>query len=151
MRLRTWELSVICTTEITDTVWERQDNNTTTTLKKQNKTQIRQRHESGVHRRIAAKISKMWTHIQNNKEGAQQSCTGRYWQRVTGIEGRDVRATVMPLQSCGYTVMLTSLRESFMGGGEGGERNGEEQEGERTDKSQHQENITAIVFLFSFW
>lgn len=30
MRFRTWELSVICTTETTDTVWERHDENTTT-------------------------------------------------------------------------------------------------------------------------
>lgn len=29
-----------------------------------------------------------------------------------------MRAMVMPLRSCGYTVMLTSLRESFMGGEE---------------------------------
>lgn len=29
MRFRTWELSVICTTETTDTVWERHDENTT--------------------------------------------------------------------------------------------------------------------------
>lgn len=33
MRFRTWELSVICTTETTDTVWERHDENTTTTQK----------------------------------------------------------------------------------------------------------------------
>lgn len=29
-----------------------------------------------------------------------------------------MRAMVMPLRSCGYSVMLTSLRESFMGGEE---------------------------------
>lgn len=58
-----------------------------------------------------------------------------------------MRAVVMPLRSCGYTVMLTSLRESFMGGR--GERNGEEQKREETtDQSQHQENITAILFHF---
>lgn len=32
------------------------------------------------------------------------------------LGGRDMRAMVMPLRSCGYSVMLTSLRESFMGG-----------------------------------
>lgn len=31
MRFRTWELSVICTTETTHTVWERHDVSTTTT------------------------------------------------------------------------------------------------------------------------
>lgn len=40
-----------------------------------------------------------------------------------------MRAMVMLLWSCSYTVMLTSLRESFMEGR--GERNGEEQERER--------------------
>lgn len=34
-----------------------------------------------------------------------------YWE--------DMRALVMPRWLCGYTVMLTSLRESFMGGGGG--------------------------------
>lgn len=31
MRFRTWELSVICITETTDTFWERQNGNTITT------------------------------------------------------------------------------------------------------------------------
>lgn len=45
-----------------------------------------------------------------------------------------MRAMVMPLWSCGYTVMLTSLRESFMGGR--GERNGEERERERDNRQK---------------
>lgn len=57
----------------------------------------------------------------------------------------DMRAMVMPRWSCGYTVVLTSLRESFMG--ERGEKNGEEQERE-TEKIQYQENITANCFHF---
>lgn len=47
-----------------------------------------------------------------------------YWE--------DMRAMVMLRWSRGYTVVLTSLRESFMG--ERGERNGEEQERE-TEKN----------------
>lgn len=55
----------------------------------------------------------------------------------------NMRARVMPRWLFGYTVMLTSLRESFMGGR--GERNGEEQERE-TEKIQYQENVTANRF-----
>lgn len=57
-----------------------------------------------------------------------------------------MRAMVMPLRSCGYTVMLTSLRESFMGGEER-EMARSRRKKETTDKSQHQENITAICFI----
>lgn len=60
---------------------------------------------------------------------------------------RDMRAMVMPLRSCSYTVMLTSLRESFMGGEER-KMAKSRREKQTTDKSQHEENITAICFIF---
>lgn len=67
-----------------------------------------------------------------------------------------MRAMVMPLQWCGYTVMLTSLRESFMEeggrsrGGGGGERNGEEQKRERErDKIEHRGNTAANASFLS--
>lgn len=65
------------------------------------------------------------------------------------LGGRDMRAMVMPLRSCSYTVMLTSLRESFVGGEEK-KMAKSRREKETTDKSQHQENITAIWFYFPF-
>lgn len=55
-----------------------------------------------------------------------------------------MRAMVMPLWSCSYTVMLTSLRESFMGRGV---RNGGEQEREITDTIQYQGNIALTSSL----
>lgn len=60
---------------------------------------------------------------------------------------RRMRAMVMPLRSCSYTVMLTSLRESFMGGEER-KMAKSRREKQTTDKSQHEENITAICFIF---
>lgn len=60
---------------------------------------------------------------------------------------RHMRAMVMPLRSCSYTVMLTSLRESFMGGEER-KMAKSRREKQTTDKSQHEENITAICFIF---
>lgn len=60
---------------------------------------------------------------------------------------RDMRAMVMPLRSCSYTVMLTSLRESFMGGEER-KMAKSRREKQTTDTSQHEENITAICFIF---
>lgn len=60
------------------------------------------------------------------------------------LGGRHMRAMVMLLRSYGYMVMLTSLRESFMG--EGG-RNGEEQERETRQQGQHPENMKAVVHL----
>lgn len=60
---------------------------------------------------------------------------------------RHMRAMVMPLRSCSYTVMLTSLRESFMGGEER-EMAKSRREKQTTDKSQHEENIMAICFIF---
>lgn len=61
-----------------------------------------------------------------------------YWE--------DMRAMVMPQWSCGYTVVLTSLRESFMG--ERGEKNGEEQERERQKKFNIRKTSQQIVFIF---
>lgn len=60
--------------------------------------------------------------------------------------GGDMRVVVMPLRSCSITIMLTSLRESFME--EGGQRETTQgrREKETTGKSQHQENITAVPF-----
>lgn len=60
---------------------------------------------------------------------------------------RHMRAMVMPLRSCSYTVMLTSLRESFMGGEER-KMAKSRREKQTTDKSQHEENIMAICFIF---
>lgn len=60
---------------------------------------------------------------------------------------RHMRAMVMPLRSCSYTVMLTSLRESFMGGEER-KMAKSRREKQTTDKSQHEENITVICFIF---
>lgn len=59
MRFRTWELSVICITETTDTFWERQNGNTITTYKQTNKhnTKMRQRRESQVHCCVTAKLN----------------------------------------------------------------------------------------------
>lgn len=57
--------------------------------------------------------------FQKQKKRAQEKHNGA--QNVINnvlLGGRDMRAMVMPLWSCGYTVMLTSLRESFMGGEE---------------------------------
>lgn len=47
-----------------------------------------------------------------------------------------MRAVVMPLRSCGYTVMLTSLRESFMGG--------EEREMARSRREKRQQTKVSI-------
>lgn len=59
-----------------------------------------------------------------------------------------MRDTVMPLRSCSYTVMLTSLRESFTWGRRGQRDMAmSRREKETTDKSQHQENIAAIGFI----
>lgn len=62
--------------------------------------------------------------------------------------GRDMRAMVMLLWSCSYTVMLTSLRESFMEGR--GERNGEEQERERQQTKFNIRKTLRPFVLLSF-
>lgn len=61
---------------------------------------------------------------------------------------RDMRAMVMPLRSCSYTVMLTSLRESFMGGEER-KMVKSRREKQTTDKSQHEDNY-GHLFYFPF-
>lgn len=111
---------------------------------------MRQRHESEVHRCVTAKSKLLNLNSKNKKKKrAQQKHNGV--QNVIDsvlLGGRDMRAMVMPLWSCGYTVMLTSLRESFMEGEER-EMARSRREKETTDKSQHQENITATCFIFS--
>lgn len=60
-----------------------------------------------------------------------------YWE--------DMHAMVMPQWSCGYTVVLTSLRESFMG--ESGEKNGEKQERDRKNSISGKHHSKLFSFL----
>lgn len=115
------------------------------------KSQKRQRHESEVHRCVTAKMNES-TQIQNNDniKGAQHKGVRIVINNVLlGGGGRDMRSVVMPLRSCSYMVMLTSLRESFMGG-EKRKMARSRRERKTTGKSQHQKNITAISSCFLF-
>lgn len=90
--------------------------------------------ETVVHRCVTAKIKEILSKKAKQKHNGAQNVVNDVL-----LGGRDMRATVMPLRSCGYPVMLTSLRESFM------EERREKWRGARErDKNRRQRNIKGI-------